>query len=186
MKFAIELILDENSQNILKNIWQELRNLGVQDKGINPNYYHITLAHVEIDESQVDLLIKTIKGFAEKQSKLSLTLNAVGSFMTDANILFFSPILTDTLKRYNKKLDILLNKRSMNNSIFCSPEKWFPHCTIVTKVKDEEYMKAFKYLKDNNVLPLSVVADRVCIFCHNPQRKEYALFNLKNKAYGCF
>lgn len=77
-----------------------------------------------------------------------------------------------TVKKPTKKLIILIDELTKNN-IACgkyyTKNNWFPHCTLAIRLNDNELKKGFNYLKDNNLLPLNVIGDKIDILCYDPK-----------------
>lgn len=178
MKCAIEIILDDASQNRINKVRQKLQKSGVRDEALKLN--HISLADIDINETQIALVKKLVKTFAENHKKLSFTLTVAGSFMTDENVLFLAPIMTEELANYNSELIDLLTQNNVECGKYYTKNNWFPHCTVAIRLSDEELKKGFAVLKDYNILPLTVVGDKIDILCYDPKPyKQLAIFDLK-------
>ena len=167
MKCAIELILDVESQNKINNVRNILQANGVHDEAVKLN--HISLADVEIDENQIDLLKDIASSFAKSHKKQKLMLAVAGSFMTNENVLFFAPIMTQSLVDYNDELICDLTRNKISCGKYYTKDNWFPHCTLAIKLNNDELKKSFEILKDNNILPLTVAADSIDILCYEPK-----------------
>ncbi len=67
MKCAIELLLDDESQNKIDNIRKTLTKSGVHDEAVKLN--HISLADIEIDDNQIEMVKKIVEEFSKTHKK---------------------------------------------------------------------------------------------------------------------
>ena len=99
-KYAIALILDKNEQ--LEKLNEYLKKFGID---LTNNYFHITLAGFESDNE--NYLIEKVKEFASTHKSIKITLNHLGTFLNDDNIIFLAPQYNRKLYNYHKNLKLL-------------------------------------------------------------------------------
>lgn len=164
MRYAILLVLDEESQHKISNVRTYLSSSGVSDDKFKLN--HITIAI--FDASNVDRLIETTEKFVANQKPFSLELASVGTFMTPSNIIYFAPVMTKELLKANDDFFNLITPDFIAIDRYYTPDFWVPHCTLASNTTDTEMIKAFELLKQKNILPLKVVVNKLCILQIDP------------------
>jgi len=176
MKYAITLSFNNEGQNKVNSLRKVLLENGVRNGAYEVN--HITLSDIETDDiGEVASIIRIIEKIAKKQKQFTLTLASVGSFMTSENVVFLNAIMTDKLELVHKMANKMLSR--YKRDAYYEPNKWVPHSTIAIKLSDAELTKAFKLLKSNNILPLSVIVDKIDIVQHDIKtNKQIATFDL--------
>lgn len=178
MKCAIQLVFNDKNQNTINRLRKMLIDCGVHDEAVPIN--HVSLADIEIDEVEVDLVKNILEVFSKTHKQIKFTLSSVGSFMTSENVLFLTPTITEDLIKYNDEIINALKQKGIKCGVYYTKNNWQPHCTIAIRVSDEELFKAFKELKRNNILPLEVIADKIDLLCYNPKPyKELFSFELE-------
>ena len=95
MKCAIELIFDKNSQKIINDLRNKLSENGVHDEAVSIN--HVSLADIEIEDNQINVVKELLSNFAMQHKRIKLILSSAGSFMSNENVLFLAPIMTEEL-----------------------------------------------------------------------------------------
>ena len=175
-KYAVELIFDEESQMKLNKIRELLVANGVHDEAVPIN--HISIADFETDD--LEGLKEKVKEFASSIKKFKLNLATVGTFMTNENVIFLAPVMTDELMNFHKMfLDSMKDFNGKANEYY-NHNKWVPHCTIAIRLSDEELIKGFEILKNISFLPLEVTIDKIDILNYpNPYVEEY-IVDIKN------
>lgn len=159
MNYAIELVFDDESQQIIDNLRSELSKNGVHDEAVKLN--HVSIGDYKTDN--IEELKKKVTEFSKTIKPFELSLVSVGTFMTKENVIFLEPIMTDELfdvhKRfieYMKDFDGVLNP-------YYDINKWMPHCTISIRLSDQELFKGIELLKDIINLPIKVKVEKIDI-----------------------
>ena len=177
MKCAIQLVFDKQSQDKINSLKNILKNNDIQDNAVPIN--HVSLADIEIDNNNLNTIESILKNFAKNHKSLKLTLSSVGSFMSKENVLFLTPIITEDLINYNDELIMTLTKNNIVCGKYYTKNNWQPHCTVCIRISDNELFESFKILKNNNILPLEIYADKLDLLCYDPKPyKELFSFNL--------
>ncbi|MCL1972929.1 MAG: 2'-5' RNA ligase family protein [Endomicrobia bacterium] len=178
MKYAILLVLDKASQTKIGKVREHLANNGVAQKAFKLNHITITVFDAD-DESKV---VEVSRKFANEQSSFTTTLSSVSAFFTEKNVVFYAPIVTNELKAVHERYLNKMTKNFYNMERYWRIEKWVPHCTLADGITDSEMLKAFEILKQNNILPLDVVVDGLCVMqIDSKPYKRVAEFELNGK-----
>lgn len=157
MNYAIELIFDEKSQNIINKIRKLLDDNGVHDEAVKLN--HISIG--DYSTSDIEGLKAKVWEFSRQLKPFEITLCSVGTFMTDENVIFLGPVMTEELKSVHKRfIDWMVDFDGKLNEYY-KIDKWMPHCTIAIRLSDEELMKGFCLLKENIKLPMNVRIEKM-------------------------
>lgn len=179
MKVAVILVLNDEAQEKINFVKYKMTDKGVPRNGFQVN--HITLADVEIEDSQLPQLESVVEIFLSKLTNVNLHLESVGAFVKQKNVIFYSPFLDEKLININAGLCDLLQF----NNIKCNPlyikNQWQPHLTVGIKIDNNQLIDAFKIMVENNILPMDCICDKIQLLCHDPKPykilKSYDLNN---------
>ena len=128
MSFSIELNFDEKSNLIIRNIWKKLRERDVSDyMDEYGGFPHISLAI--FDDIDVLSVVRLIEEVVENESMFTLKMSSLGIFPSNENVLFLSPVASETLINLHTKLHLIL-KDIENKWEYYLPNLWVPHCTL--------------------------------------------------------
>ena len=145
MDYAVTLYFDEQSQARLLEMMEDLCRAGVNrymlDLGIRP---HLTLAYWQ-DQQGIDVT-DAIKRFAAEVKGTGVLFSSIGIFPTDPKVVYLSPVKDESLIKLHKRLYQNLSGRVENYVQNYTPDYWVPHCTLATKLTEEEVLKAVKTL----------------------------------------
>ena len=164
MKCTIQLVLDNVGQIKVNHIRKLIDQPGDNNNIIN----HISIANIEIEESDLQLIKNILDKFASSHQPLKLTFNSVGIFMTNNNVLFLSPVITEELLKYKNDLCNQLSEVGIDCGNYFSKENWQPHCTIGLKISDKELMNGLELVKSLDIFPLEVTLDKIDVSKYNP------------------
>jgi 2'-5' RNA ligase len=146
MGYAVLLYFDPEAEQIIWNLRNALIEYGISSKldksGHRP---HISLAGFSnIDQ---EMLISLVKEFATDVKPFDVRLSAVGTFPTEENVLFLSPVPTFQLLTYHDELHQRLTQSKLFSSPYYAPGNWIPHCTVEMHIPDEQFPKAIEICK---------------------------------------
>ena len=145
MDYAVALYFDEKSQAQLLGMMEDLCRAGVNryllDLGIRP---HITLAYWK-DQKGIDVT-DAIKRFAQAVKGTKVLFSSIGIFPGDPKVVYLSPVKDDGLIKLHNGLYQELNGKIDNYSQNYIPDNWVPHCTLATKLTEEEILKSVNAL----------------------------------------
>ena len=146
MGFAVELYFDDQTE---KSIW-DLRHVLIEqgissvigDLGDRPHISLAVFSNVDCD----DLILLT-KEYAGKIEPFNFQLSAIGTFPTDENILFLSPVLTNQLLNCHQDFHYRLAESKLTPSSYYVPANWIPHCSVEMNIPNEQFSKAVEICK---------------------------------------
>ncbi|MGH4123464.1 MAG: 2'-5' RNA ligase family protein [Clostridium sp.] len=147
--YALVGYLDNETESCFKKIWKYLSEnnitqYGVDTKGRRP---HITIG--DYDDLDSDRFVELISEFYEDKSKVAISLNILGTFI-NTGTLFLAPILSTELLHFHNSHHDYFKDFNENENSFYLPGKWSPHCTIASRLSDDNMIKAFRYCKNNS------------------------------------
>lgn len=146
MGYAVELYFDSQTE---KNVW-DLRHVligqgvssTISNLGDRP---HISLAMFSNVASND--LVSLTKVFAGTIRSFDFQLSAIGTFPTDENVLFLSPVLTGQLLNHHQDFHKRLTEAKLTSSSYYIPGNWIPHCSVEMNIPDEQFPKAVDVCK---------------------------------------
>jgi len=146
--YALVGYLDNETELCFKNLWKDLSEMnitqyGVDTKGKRP---HITIA--DYDEFDKNRFVDLLNKFYEDKTKVDIILNILGSFI-NTETLFLAPTLSDELLDFHRRHHEYFKSFNKDEKSFYLPGKWSPHCTIASRLSDENMIQAFRYCKNN-------------------------------------
>ena len=159
MNYAIELVFDDESQNIINEIRKKLNDSGVHDEAVKLN--HVSIGDYKTDN--IEELKKRVTEFSKTIKPFEISLVSVGTFMTKENVIFLEPIMTDELIEIHKRFIEYMKDFDGELNKYYDINKWMPHCTISIRLSDEELFKGIKIVKENIKLPIKVTIDKIDI-----------------------
>lgn len=145
MDYAVVLYFDEKSESYLLEIMRNLCEAGVNrymlDVGIRP---HITLASWMNDEGRD--LSKEIAGYADAVKGTGVLFPSIGIFPTSPKVVYLSPVKNDELLDLHHDFYRRLDGKINSYIPYYTPGQWVPHCTLATKLTEEEVQRSIKAL----------------------------------------
>ena len=180
MKCAVQLVFSEKDQQSIGELRKVLVDGGVHDDAVPIN--HVSLTDIEIDEDKLPEVGDFLKSFADSHEQIKLILGFAGSFMTNENVLFLAPTMTEDLLRYTEEWLSGLKKLGIESGKYYTKDNWQPHCTLAIRLTDDELFEGFKLIKNSKVLPLEVLVDRVDLLKYSPRPfEEIMSFDLQKQ-----
>lgn len=147
-EYAFIGYLDHEAEVYFKNLWRDLsdKNItkyGIETKGKRP---HITIANYErLDKERfIDLVDKIY----DDKEKIDISLNMLGTFI-DTGTLFIAPTLSIELSNLHRNHYGYFREFDNKKESLYIPGKWSPHCTIASRLSEENMVQAFKYCRNN-------------------------------------
>lgn len=146
--YALVGYLDSESETLFKEIWKDLSlrgitNYGVDTKGKRP---HITLAdYNNLDKNN---FIERLNKFYEGRFKVDISLSILGTFLSTGT-LFLAPAMSKELIAFHGDHHEHFKDFNDNEGSLYIPGTWTPHCTIASRLSEENIVKTFKYCRDN-------------------------------------
>lgn len=140
---------DENTDQIIKDIWRELREKSISfyaDEVVN-RVPHITLA--SYGEININEFIDEINSFYDDKKGFEIIFNSIGSFL-NSGTLFLSPVVNSQLLEFHTHHHKYFQKYNDNPNSLYLPDKWLPHCTLANRLTPEKLSEAFMYCLQRN------------------------------------
>ncbi|MEG0772055.1 2'-5' RNA ligase family protein [Clostridium sp.] len=159
--YAFVGYLDNETEAQLKKIWSDLSDnnvtqYGVENKGKRP---HITIA--DYDNLDKNRFIELLNKYYKDKSKIDISLNILGTFV-NTGTLFIAPTISTDLFEFHKGHHSYFKLFNENENSFYLPGKWSPHCTIASRLSEENMVQAFKYCK-NHITRISSKINEVAL-----------------------
>ena len=146
MGFAVELYFDNQTEESVWDLRHALIEQGISstisDLGDRPHISLAVFSNVDCDD-----LISLTKEYAGKIEPFNFQLSAIGTFPTDENGLFLSPVPTNQLLNCHQGFHHRLVESKITSSAYYIPANWIPHCTVEMNIPDEQLSKAFEVCK---------------------------------------
>ena len=145
--YALVGYLDNETEACFKKLWKDLSEnnvtqYSVETKGKRP---HITIA--DYDNLDKDKFVDILNKFYEDKSKVAITLNILGTFI-NTGTLFLAPTLSTELLHFHSSHHDYFKSFNENENSFYLPGNWSPHCTVASRLSDDNMIQAFRYCKD--------------------------------------
>jgi 2'-5' RNA ligase len=147
--YALIGYLDNETEAYFKKLWKDLSEenitqYGIETKGKRP---HITIA--DYDNLDKDKFVDLLNKFYGNKPKVAMSLNILGTFI-NTGTLFLAPTLSTELLDLHRSHHNYFKEFNENENSFYLPGKWSPHCTIASRLSEDNMMKAFRYCKNNS------------------------------------
>ncbi len=147
MGYAVVLYFDQQTEQGVLDLRDVLENHGVSSMlGRLGDRPHISLA--VFDDVDRDLLISVAQDHSGTLAAFGLQLSAVGTFPTNENTVFLSPVPTIELLQCHQELHRRLATSGLLPSPYYLPANWVPHCTVEQNIPDEQVTRAIQLCKD--------------------------------------
>ncbi len=147
-EYAFIGYLDYDTEVYFKNLWIELSNKGITQYGIETKGKrpHITIADYE--DLDKDRFIELLDKFYDDKEKIDMSLNILGTFI-NTGTLFIAPTLSAELYNFHENHNSYFSTFNKNEESLYLPGKWSPHCTIASRLSEEDMAQAFRYCRNN-------------------------------------
>lgn len=106
---------------------------------------HISLAGFSnIDQ---DRLVSLVQDYANDIEPFDVRLSAIGTFPTEDNVLYLSPVPTIQLLTCHEEFHQRLTRSKLESFPYYVPARWIPHCTVEMDISDEQFSEAMENCK---------------------------------------
>lgn len=146
--YAFVGYLDYETEAQLKSLWKDLSDAnitqyGIETEGKRP---HITIA--DYDNLEKKRFIELLDNFYEEKRKIDMYLSILGTFI-NTGTLFVAPSLSSELLEFHRNHHSYFRKFNKNDKSFYLPGKWSPHCTIASRLSEENMIQVLRYCKNS-------------------------------------
>lgn len=168
MGYAIEIIFDSKSE---RQIIHLMKNLDANEIENCLRKFQTT-PHIALSVSDEIDIEKTI-GIIERIniSQFTIPLYGLGTFQGINNIIFLLPKVTMELLAFQKTLHCQLLKYSDSWNYYY-PDNWVPHCTVAMDIAEDQFLNAFRILRDN-MEPISARVEKIRLIKFHPEEILY-------------
>jgi 2'-5' RNA ligase len=145
--FWVIALFDEETEALVKNIWEELReeSISYYIDEVQDGRPHLTLAsYKELDKENY---IRQMETFYDNKQSFDITFNHIGSFL-NYNTLFLSPTVTEELLDFHTHHHKHFGTYNTEANKLYEPGQWIPHSTLANKLEPDLLSKAFHYCVD--------------------------------------
>ena len=129
--------------------------LALNNQGINSSIYsfnlrpHISLSSFETN--RLPELVTALQQFASQEPALPLKLDAIGTFQTQENVLFLSPVVTVELLELHRRAHRLAEQFGENLNAYYQPGLWVPHLTLAMTITDLQLAQSLEIIRGTAV-----------------------------------
>jgi hypothetical protein len=145
---AVELYLDAAAEEQVLKFRELIYREGVQPvQGLMNDKLHISLAVFPITDPAA--VIDLTREFALTVPRFSFRLGAVGTFPTQDNVLFLSPVPSVPLLQVHAAFLTRVKDAGINCSPYYFPGVWVPHLTLEFEISNDELCRSMKVFKES-------------------------------------
>ena len=159
MSFAVNLYMDEATEELVRAIWSKLAKLGVSDKlalrGTRP---HVAL--MVFDDGDPGEIAVRLRNFSKKQRLVECRFEHLGTFCSNDGVLFLAPVVSPRFFLLQTNVFGLLNDLIYGIRPGCRPHAFVPHCTVAYGL-DKETLSKTVSLFSNKALPIAGWFNRI-------------------------
>ena len=142
--YGVVALFDERTEQIIKNIWTELREKSISfyaDEVVDRKP-HLTLAsYHKLDKVR---FTDQLNEFYENKPEIDIMFNSIGSFF-NTGILCFTPNVTKELIEFHENFHRHFKQFNDNPKSMYLPGKWVPHCTLANRLSPDKLVEAYKH-----------------------------------------
>jgi 2'-5' RNA ligase len=129
MPFAVEMMLDDVSADVVRYTWRDLAALGIapwsHESGARP---HVTLGVCEkVDQSAC---ARFLADFAAEHPAPAVRFSSIGVFASDPAVVFLAPVVTADLLGLHMRFHDRFRELATDPWAYYLPGQWVPHCTL--------------------------------------------------------
>ncbi|MBL4938297.1 2'-5' RNA ligase family protein [Clostridium sp. YIM B02515] len=142
--YAVAALFDTETEKCIKNLWNGLSDKGISNYGqeAKDRRAHITIA--DYNNLDKNSFIELAEEVYKDKNQIEISLSILGTFVKSGT-LFVSAAITTELHELHKNYHDKFAEFNDDPNSFYLPGKWVPHCTIASRLNDENMLKAFDY-----------------------------------------
>lgn len=151
--YALVGHFDELTENLIIDIWKELKDKGISDYGFvyKDRVPHITFIDLKAKSNNdlENILCTTVL------KPIDIEINTIGNFM-GSKTLFYGITFNEYLRDVHDTLRIMFRDYVPYDSIYLK-NKWVPHTTIASRLSDDDMLKTFEIAKNMKFIDSKIV-----------------------------
>ena len=180
MGYAFELYFDAGSDEYFRSLWSRLDRLGFLSEDLRGDAGpHISLSVCE--ELDPEKAFEETEAFCTAHPPFDLRFGFLGTFISDANVIFAAPSFTTDLRMIHD--DFHRRFRTIQKKVWGHylPESWQPHCTLAIDIPKESFLEVFAEIRgafrpvEVRVESLGIVEFRPVRQIHESMLREHPL-----------
>jgi len=137
MPYAIELLLDDDADQRVRDLWRTLAKHGLPALGTGADATvrpHVTLS--VFDDADPDAVAAIAAPIVGEALGVPLRLASLGFFLTGEGPAFLGAVVTERLLRVHRALDAAMDALVPVRWEFYRPDALVPHCTLAMRVAE--------------------------------------------------
>jgi 2'-5' RNA ligase len=165
MPYATVLFFEEDSERIIRGIWEGLAKEDIPldfSSDIRP---HMTLGIY--DELSCRLCEKGLEKLAIRSANLSITFSSFGIFREPESVLFLASTTTKELLDFHAHIHSELSDWVKKPWELYLPGNWVPHCTLALGIQLDQFNKAISICSQLK-LPLTLKTAQIGVVEFHP------------------
>ncbi|MGL4772533.1 MAG: 2'-5' RNA ligase family protein [Clostridium sp.] len=164
MIYALELLFNEEGHLYVKELLSKLNmaNIITLENNVDELCPHITLGIFNNLDKDEEAFLKKLKKFRDGYSPIKLSFEGIGTFPQSGTLLL-KPTVTEELLILHKNFYENFKEFVPYSNAYYLPNKWSPHCTLVTGVSTDKLKEVFNFVIDL-FIPLEVELVDVALF----------------------
>jgi len=147
MGYAVELYFDHQTEEIVRTLRRALAEAGIPpvlDGAVERP--HVSLA--VFSDADRDRLLSIARTYAARTKAFDVQLIAVGTFLTDENVLYLVPVPSLELLTVHQEFHRRLKPAGLVPLYYYQPGNWVPHCTVEMNIPAEQFSTAVGLCKN--------------------------------------
>ncbi len=145
MVYALEMFLDEQTEQKIMNYFQKIKDLGISSYLIDVDSRpHITIGCFH--DIHVERANEILKQYCSMLAQFTLTFPSIGVFTFPSPCVFLAPVVTSKLLELHKDLHRVFNFCSSQGFEYYLPDSWVPHCAVDISTDISSICKSTEFL----------------------------------------
>ena len=177
MAYAVHVFFDQNTDVLVRNIWEELAKNNLEtymyESGNRP---HLTLEifeDINIEIAQISLF-----NFSKSRSSIPISFQQIGLFPSPEKVVFWAPVVTDELLHFHNDVYEIFQFCNSNKSPYYAPGRWTPHCSLAMEIDDQKNIQQIIEICSTLPSPHEAIITEVGLISFRPV-KQICTYELK-------
>ena len=137
MPYAIEILLDEVSASMVREVWSRLAEVAGGDYILrNGVYPHVAIAVLD-DLGEPVRLQDMLGSLAQGVQPASLRQTGIAYFQSQRPVVYLGFARTGFLERLHAQVQVVLTSHGLSNNEYYQWNQWQPHCTLAMEFEAE-------------------------------------------------
>jgi len=129
MPFAVEMFFDERADKLVRDVWADLANAGVNSFMIDGNYRpHVSLG--VLGQYSTPWFENELCSFAASHRSFPIKFDCLGIFPRPEGVVYFGAVVTEQLLSVHREFHNRFAALMAKVGSYYLPGNWVPHCTL--------------------------------------------------------